>query len=869
MAGQTNYNQGVTSVQPSEDTPNDYLSVRGTPASFGGELAQGGEALGQGAQKGAQFYEQAAADDASNNLQDSYSKILYGDPSKPNPDGTPDTGFLGLKGAAALNAAPNVQQTLDSKLKEIRGTLSTPEQQLQFDNFSRRYRMIVDEKIGSHTDSQTAIYAQTTNVASAKLAMDHISNNFDNPNEVAGGASDLTAAYVKNAQLQGATPDSPQMKEAFASARRDALDAQLNAMAVKDPSRALAILDKNKDIAGVKYDDLANKFRVRAYQQRGQDIGEQAIKKTYQGAAPANFQPVDLTAAGAPYGISGSYLQRVQQIESGSNPNQTSSTGAQGPFQFIPSTAKQYGLKNPFDMQASADAAARLAADNSKALTAQLGRPPTDAELYLAHQQGSDGAAKLLANPNARAGDIVGDKAIRVNGGDPNAPASAFTSMWAAKFAGAPGQANAMRKASAYQDILANPDLDPNVRQHALAYVNQQMTAQQVAEEQTAQAKKAVSDKAMDGYVSRMLTGQNTGNMVNEIANDPNLTPEVKWHLGEAVQKASGNDVQSATQTYGPGFWKAYQQATAPMDDPSRIGDPTTLLRLAGPDVDPEHALTLAGVQKLQTMIRENAKSVDAASVNTTKTGLLNYAKSKLSFEQDTGPVKIRDPEGEAIFNAKFIPKFETAYDNWTKAGKNPYDFLTQENVDKLMTGMRDKSKMETARLNATGEGVDQPIPPTPDGIDEKAWQRVIASPPRGSAGAWPADRWAMAINRLRSDPSPETKAAFDQKFGPSGYTADAVLKRLPPSQNPTPQQDISTEGMPATETGVAEPPTPSLLNRIGGRLSEIRRSNQETLKEMSKPEPITAPGMTSPELKDLVEKNRVTGPAAALGIRG
>ena len=73
---------------------------------------------------------------------------------------------------------------------------------------------------------------------------------------------------------------------------------------------------------------------------------------------------------------------------------------------------------------------------------------------------------------------------------------------------------------------------------------------------------------------------------------------------------------------------------------------------------------------------------------------------------------------------------------------------------------------------------------------------------------------------------------------------------------------------MPAPETGVAEPPVPDLLSRIGGRLSEIRRSNQEALKEMSKPEPITAPGMTSPELKDLVEKNRVTEPAA-LGIRG
>ena len=401
----------------------------------------------------------------------------------------------------------------------------------------------------------------------------------------------------------------------------------------------------------------------------------------------------------------------------------------------------------------------------------------------------------LLLNPDARAGDLLPPvfvhgkwvDPIRDNGGDPNAPASAFTSMQAARWAGAPGQANAMRKASAYQDILSNPDIDPNVRQHALAYVNQQMTAQQVAEEQDTKAKKDASDKAMDGYVSRMLTGQNTGNMVNEIANDPNLTPEVKWHLGEAVQKASGSDVQAATQTYGPGFWKAYQQVTAPMNDPSRISDPSVLLRMAGTDVDPEHSLTLAGVQKLQQMLKENSESVDKASVNSAKTSMLSYAKSKLSFEQDTGPVKIRDPEGEEIFNTKFVPKFEKAYSDWMKAGKDPFDFLTQENVDKLRGGMRDKSKMETARLNATGESTDadQPIPPAPDGIDEKAWQRIIASPPRGNAGPWPADQWAKAINRLRETPTPEFKAAFDQKFGPSGYTADAILKRLPPSRAP------------------------------------------------------------------------------------
>ncbi len=76
----------------------------------------------------------------------------------------------------------------------------------------------------------------------------------------------------------------------------------------------------------------------------------------------------------------------------------------------------------------------RYAAANNRALTSALGRTPDDAELYLAHQQGPGGAVKLLTHPGVRAGDLVGDAAIKGNGGNPDAPASAFTAMWTNKF---------------------------------------------------------------------------------------------------------------------------------------------------------------------------------------------------------------------------------------------------------------------------------------------------------------------------------------------------------------------------------------------------------------------------------------------------
>jgi muramidase (phage lysozyme) len=273
---QLNYNEGVAEVTPQATVPNDYQSSSAaTPAAFGGQVAEGAQRLGQGALKAAEFYGQAAADDANNQYQDFSNKLLYGDPNKTvtGPDGKPmpDTGYFGMKGADALHARKDVEQQLDDKIREIRGNLRSPEQQLQFDNFSRRFRAMTAEKIGSYADQQTNVYATSTNTATAKLALDHISNNFENPKEISAGFQDLTTAYVKQAQLAGAKPGDPQFQEALNAAKRDGLQAQLNAMAVKDPSRALAILNKpeNRAIAGIKYDDMANSFRARADQQSG------------------------------------------------------------------------------------------------------------------------------------------------------------------------------------------------------------------------------------------------------------------------------------------------------------------------------------------------------------------------------------------------------------------------------------------------------------------------------------------------------------------------------------------------------------------------------------------------------------------------
>lgn len=134
-------------------------------------------------------------------------------------------------------------------------------------------------------------------------------------------------------------------------------------------------------------------------------------------------------AAGLPPG----YLAQTAYIESGFNPNADNGI-AKGILQFTSPTARQYGLADPFNATASAQAAAKLGVENSKFLEGGLGRPPTAGEIYLAHQQGASGALNLLTHPDANASDIVGKAAVVNNGGSPDMTAGQFANLWTSRF---------------------------------------------------------------------------------------------------------------------------------------------------------------------------------------------------------------------------------------------------------------------------------------------------------------------------------------------------------------------------------------------------------------------------------------------------
>lgn len=136
--------------------------------------------------------------------------------------------------------------------------------------------------------------------------------------------------------------------------------------------------------------------------------------------------------AAARHGAPASVLNRKAEIESSYGRNLASPlSSAKGLFQFTDGTWNRVAKgQDVMDLNANADAAARHMGTVGNYMSKRLGRDLQDWEYYLGWQQGEGGATKLLQNPNARAVDVVGAKAVLNNGGTADMTAAQFANRW-------------------------------------------------------------------------------------------------------------------------------------------------------------------------------------------------------------------------------------------------------------------------------------------------------------------------------------------------------------------------------------------------------------------------------------------------------
>lgn len=161
------------------------------------------------------------------------------------------------------------------------------------------------------------------------------------------------------------------------------------------------------------------------------------------------------------------YLARTATLEShGQTDAQNgSSTGV---FQMQPKTFKGLGGTDIKDVGQQTVATLKNARQNAKRMTGMIGRQPTAAEVYLAHQQGAAGASALIsADPSANAVQALvaagvspakAKASIIGNGGDANMTAGQFVKKWGDAYAGV--GAGAPADADAGDD---QPQLGPGV----------------------------------------------------------------------------------------------------------------------------------------------------------------------------------------------------------------------------------------------------------------------------------------------------------------------------------------------------------------------------------------------------------------------
>ena len=324
------------------------------------------------------------------------------------------------------------------------GQAGSPEyQKAMADYQSLSNSLTVNPAFGVTKDIQKANDDANTRLLQGYAVTAHVDKNWNGPDGIIGAQKTLHDEIMNPAA--GLSPAQQQHFLAVGEARIQYLVGQNKAAveantenfrafdeAVKNPASGAKLTEPLWQAALANSQAVGDTVTTAKLAAMHQTWQQQEATKTLSPNQSLNQQGIGASAPGeggsvaTPTGLA-AYKARTAQIESGGNPDAVSPAGATGKYQFMPATAAQYGGNDEAAMD-------RLTAANHATLKAGLGREPTPAEMYLAHQQGAGGALHLLAEPSRRAGDIVGDAAINGNGGNSNMTAGDFAAMWQAKY---------------------------------------------------------------------------------------------------------------------------------------------------------------------------------------------------------------------------------------------------------------------------------------------------------------------------------------------------------------------------------------------------------------------------------------------------
>lgn len=132
---------------------------------------------------------------------------------------------------------------------------------------------------------------------------------------------------------------------------------------------AASLMTYSKGLNEGEAADLARRRASEGSQWGGDPIGEKLKAAAESNPIARSVQPGQSDTAKLFADLEGKYslpnglLDSVWSAESARGKSMLSPAGAEGHFQFMPATARQYGVNNPYDLRESATGAARMYAD--------------------------------------------------------------------------------------------------------------------------------------------------------------------------------------------------------------------------------------------------------------------------------------------------------------------------------------------------------------------------------------------------------------------------------------------------------------------------------------------------------------------------
>lgn len=740
----------VPSVVPSTSVPNDYQNIQASPDDFGAQIGRAEQGLGStlkeaGAETSAtalQYQNRAnniAADHAFNTHQQNVQYLLYGG----DPDHPENLGYYGLHGQAAMDARPGVLQALEQSRVDSGASLNAAAA-LSFNEATRRLNMLSMSDVGRHYEQEFTRYAVETQTAGIDIKARAVANQYNDNDLFLHNLEDARRNADAKSALTGADPGTPHGKDIFANNRMQAEQTLYTSRAVAmgnaDPAAAYKFLKDNVNaFDAITFHKLEGEFKA------GAEKAQVAAGVASVSTTPASTDPTQ------PRGLRNN---NPLNLEFRDGQGATSSDG-------------RFGVYPTMSDGVAANARQLISYQDNRGLNtvnAIIGRWAPSSENDVGAYAGSvaksmgvsPDAPVNLHDPKVMASLITGMSKVE-NGGkapDPTAISQgvdAAISRTPIKHDPAPFGLEFQQMQTARQKATElfpdRPDLQRSMVEGVWQNIQQTNTLQAKYEAEQAKATRDAQEASGQTVIKQIFTDPKSFDPA-ALANDPNLTWEQKNSLFNVAQKHLGEVAGGKeAQTYGPGFWNAYQQVHS--SDPSaKINDPSQLWARGGPGGD----LTLSGIEKLTQEITSSRNPEGAAQGAMTK-DYLAAAHVAISGHGMFGGQ--RDAVGEMNF-ARFVPLAFAEIEREKQAGMTPAQMMAKGgDLDKLVQqNTRSSAQMMKDMLasnNPDLPGTTPAAPTAPAGkLDLNTSEGIVSAYKSGHFGVGPAayDRAATELMR-------------------------------------------------------------------------------------------------------------------------